>query len=83
MPELLSLTDRSGNFAEQVGVNYLNFGIILLEDNNGAIVTALENERLKNAEQINVAILQRWLQGKGLMPVTWSTLATVLRKIGI
>ena len=81
--QLLSLTDRGVNIAEQIGVNYLKFGIFLLEDSNGVIVKALENEKLKNAEHINLAILQRWLEGKGVKPVTWSNLVTALRKIGM
>ena len=81
MPELLFFSERRVNIAEQIGANYLKFGIFLLEDSNGAIVTALENEHLKNAERINVAILQKWLEGKGVKPVTWSTLVTVLQKI--
>ena len=81
LPELLSFSERRVNIAEQIGANYLKFGIFLLEDSNGAIVTALENEHLKNAERINVAILQKWLEGKGVKPVTWSTLVTVLQNI--
>ena len=83
MPELVSFTDGRVSIAVQIGVNYLNFGTLLLKDNNGAIVTALENEHQRNAERINVAILQKWLQGGGVMPVTWSTLVTVLQKIGM
>eukprot|EP00731_Ephydatia_muelleri_P033258 Em0027g6a len=81
LPELLFFSERRVNIAEQIGANYFKFGIFLLEDSNGAIVTALENEHLKNAERINVAILQKWLEGKGVKPVTWSTLVTVLQKI--
>eukprot|EP00731_Ephydatia_muelleri_P033297 Em0027g45a len=81
LPELLSFSERRVNIAEQIGADYLKFGIFLLEDSNGAIVTALENEHLKNAERINVAILQKWLEGKGVEPVTWSTLVTVLQTI--
>ncbi|KAL5500154.1 hypothetical protein EMCRGX_G011659 [Ephydatia muelleri] len=64
LPELLFFSERRVNIAEQIGANYFKFGIFLLEDSNGAIVTALENEHLKNAERINVAILQKWLEGK-------------------
>ena len=46
-------------------------------------MTALENEHLKNAERMNVAILQKWLEGKGVKPVTWSTLLTALQKMNI
>eukprot|EP00731_Ephydatia_muelleri_P018669 Em0011g709a len=86
LSELISQTgvemeDKGVNIIEQIGINYLHFGIFLLEDSNGAIVEALENEHLKNAERINLAILRKWLDGKGVKPVTWSTLVTVLQKI--
>ena len=79
MPSLLS---TKLNIAAQVGVNYTKFGILLLEDKTGAIVEALEMEH-RGAERINTAILSQWLQGKGLMPVTWSTLISVLQGIGM
>ena len=81
LPELLFFSERNVNIAEQIGANYLKFGIFLLEDSIGTIVTALENEHSKNAERINVAILQKWLEEKGVKPVTWSTLVTALQKI--
>ena len=81
--ELLSFSDIKVNIAEQIGVNYFKFGIFLLEDSNGVIVQALEKQLHFNAEQINIAILQRWLEGKGVKPVTWSTLVTVLQSIKI
>ena len=69
------------NIAVQIGIHYTKFGIFLLEDHGGAIVSALEHEHHWNAEKINMAILQRWLEGKGAKPVTWSTLVTVIRSI--
>ena len=78
MPELFS--DKH-NVVVQIGAKYSKFGIHLLDDKTGAIVEALEMEYSKNAERINMAILQRWLQGKGVKPVTWSTLVTVIKKI--
>ena len=71
------------NIAEQIGVNYLMFGMILLQDDNGAIVRALEEEHHRNAEKINTAIFQKWLNGKGIGPVTWSTLVTALQTIKV
>ena len=83
MPELLSLSVKKVDVAVEVGVRYSSFGILLLNDANGAIVQALEMEHHRNAERINMAILQRWLQGMGVKPVTWSTLVDVLRTIEI
>eukprot|EP00731_Ephydatia_muelleri_P014321 Em0008g41a len=83
LKELLSFSDKRLNIVEQVGVHYLHFGISLLEDSKGVVVKAFEMEHRGNAEQINTAIFQRWLQGRGLKPVTWSTLITVLKSIGL
>ena len=83
MPELLSLSVKKVNVAVEVGVRYSSFGIFLLNDANGAIVQALEMEHHWNPQRINMAILQRWLQGMGVKPVTWSTLLDVLRIIEI
>ena len=66
MQKLLSFSERGVNIAEQIGVNYLMFGMILLQDDNGAIVKALEEEHRGNAEKINTAIFQKWLDGKGI-----------------
>ena len=83
MQELLSFSAEKVNIAIKVGVRYIKFGVFLLEDTNGDIVKALEMEHHWDAEQINMAILLKWLQGKGVKPVTWSTLITVLQTIGM
>ena len=81
--ELLSFSNKKVNFAQNIGVNYLKFGIFLLEDSNGDIMKALEKEHHINVEEINVAILKQWLKGMGVKPVTWSTLVSVLKNVGL
>ena len=81
MPELFSFSAKKLNIAVEVGTKYLQFGIFLLDDKNGAVVDALEKEHHWTAEQINMAVIQKWLQGNGAKPVTWSTLVTVLQRI--
>ena len=83
MQEILSFSAEKVNIAIKVGIRYLKFGIFLLEDTNGDIVKALEREHHMNVEEINMAILHKWLQGNGMQPVTWSTLITVLQTIGM
>ena len=41
----------------------------------------MAHEHLNSAEQVNIAILQEWLIGRGKKPVTWTTLVEVLRDI--
>ena len=71
------------DLAERVGTHYFKFGVLLLQDNNGDVVSAFEKELGRNASEINQAILRRWLQGKGRQPVTWDTLLAVLQDIGL
>ena len=33
---------------------------------------------MKNSEEINVEVLQEWVEGRGRQPVTWDTLVDVL-----
>ena len=42
-------------------------------------VRALEMKHMKNVEQINMEVLQEWVEGRGKRPVTWDTLINVLR----
>ena len=71
------------NVAALVGIAYSKMGVLLLKDETGAVVQALEHEHMRNAEKINTAIFSQWLQGKGAQPVAWPTLIGVLRKIGL
>ena len=34
---------------------------------------------MRDAEQINLEVLQEWVEGRGKQPVTWDTLVSVLR----
>ena len=81
MQELLCFSDQKVNIVEQIGANYSSFGIFLLEDTTGAVVKALEKEYRGNAQEINMDIFRKWLQGKGLKPVAWCTLVNILQKI--
>ena len=75
MPEIIQY-----ELVEELGDKYRKFGICLLNDKTGARVKAIEQEKMKNAEEINIQILQEWLQGGGENPVSWETLISVLEK---
>ena len=86
LPELLTLKTSSGstvNIVEQIGTNYPILGPLLLNDDNGAVASAITNQHHHNAVAINQEILTRWLQGQGKKPVSWSTLTDVLKEVGL
>ena len=74
LPQMLRL-----NIPEKVGVNYKNFGILLLNDKDGSKV---ENLAFSNNHPDNVvtSILRKWVQEEPT-PVTWKNLIQKLRDV--
>ena len=88
IPSLLQLLkfpgkEKTFSIPERIGTNYSDFGIFLLNDKTGADVDSIVKEKRENAKDINMAILKRWLQGQGRLPVTWKTLIEVLQDTGL
>ena len=83
LPHLLDFRTKSGsiNVIQQVGTHYTDLGVLLLQDDSGEITQAFKKQYHHDAYDINREILQQWIQGKGKMPVQWSTLIEVLKKI--
>ena len=62
-----------------MGTNYKTFGILLLEDDNGAKIDAIIAKEEGEPKHINLKILSKWLQGEGMQPPAWSTIIEVLK----
>ena len=73
--------ERRINIPQEVSTKYSQFGFLLLEDSNGARVRTIEHKHQRDAEQINMEILQQWISGRGRQPVSWETLTEVLRDV--
>ena len=71
------------NLAEKIGVSYYEFGVQLLDDDDGDKIAAIEKELRGDASCINRQVFRLWLKGKGRQPVTWATLVSVLQDIGL
>ena len=67
----------------EIGVKYFEFGIFLLDDQSGSRVKSMASKYQNVAKQINIEILQEWLEGSGKKPVSWATLVKVLHDIGL
>ena len=72
---------RRINIPQEIGVKYHEFGLLLLEDYNGARIRALAHKHMNDANEINIEIIEEWVAGKGKHPVTWKTLTEVLHDI--
>ena len=73
--------ERTINITREIGSNYSQFGILLLNDPNGTRVSNIEDKHRGDTVQINTEILQEWATGRGKTPVSWQTLTEVLRHI--
>jgi len=71
------------NVPQQIGTNFMKFGILLLEDENGARIQGIVHDCRGNSEQITMTILQEWIAGQGKLPVSWDTLIEVLQDIDL
>ena len=82
MPQLLMLqggNDESINIVKAIGNQWRVVGIVLLNDESGAIVDSIADEFRGNAQNINIEILKCWMRGDGIPDQTWEGLLTVLR----
>ena len=73
--------DRRINIPQEISTKYSQFGILLLEDTNRARVRNMEHKYRGDAEQINMEILEEWVNGRGRQPVSWEILTEVLRDV--
>ena len=85
-PSLIELVRFQGrkrriNIPQEISTKYRQFGILLLEDTNGARVRNMEHKHQRDAEQINTEILEEWVNGRGRQPVSWEILTEVLRDV--
>ena len=86
LPELLSYKTSSGStvrIVQQIGTHYPILGPLLLNDDTGAVISAIVSRYQLNADAINQEILTQWLQGQGKTPVSWSTLTDLLKEVGL
>ena len=85
LPQLVCFKTRSGtiNVLEQIGTKYRELGVLLLKDTTGSITKAIIENNKYDATNIIFDIFQKWIEGKGTLPVEWGTLAEVLKNIGL
>jgi len=86
LQEFLKFTFADGKVISipvEIGTRYFEFGVFLLDDRSGSRVASMAFRHQNIPKQINIQILQEWLEGSGKQPVTWATLVEVLHDIGL
>ena len=84
-PEMNKLVLKKANGDEvdvlqDLGGDYQTFGTIILEDKRGAIMEDI-NDNHSRANDRKREIMRRFINGKGMKPVTWRTVVTVLNEM--
>ena len=74
LPKLLGL-----KIPQKVGSNFMQFGILLLNDEDCTLTDAIRNECHMKCEEIVRRILVEWVRGRG-RAVTWKTLTDTLQQ---
>ena len=65
---------------QDLGGDYHTFGTNILEDKNGTIMDDIyESHSKPNARKRE--IMKRFISGRGMKPVTWRTVVTVLNEM--
>ena len=81
--ELRSFPSKGGtvDIAEQISTKYKDFGICLLNDDSGAILSSIEHSYGPHINDILIQIFTKWLLGSGKRPETWTVFVNCLRVV--
>ena len=66
----------------KIGTKFFQFGVLLLNDEDGAIVEALEDECNGKCQRIVCKILAEWVRGRG-RALSWKALSDTLRECSL
>ena len=67
------------NLVQEIGAKWRMVGTTLLDDRKGTIMPAIAKSHGNDADDINVEVLSRWVQGQGIADRTWRGLLGVLK----
>ena len=82
-PSLHLLLNLDGlNILQEIGSSYFTFGVIILNEESGAITKTIESDCNYKAECSNRLIAEKWLNGHcSYKETTWSALIETLYAI--
>lgn len=83
VPSFYLLLDLDGlNILQEIGADYYNFGVIILNEGSGANIETIESDCNYRSECSNRKIAERWLNGHhNYKETTWTALIETLCKI--
>ena len=76
--------NRTINIIEEIGCKYSDFGVLLLNDEDGSFVESVANDLHRDSTAINCKILREWSNGReNAKPFEWRSLIETLKEIGL
>ena len=84
LPHILAFPFKTGvdNIVKKIAGSRDIFGILLLEDDDGSIVSGIAASN-QSPNEITLAIVRHWIQGNGRQPISWDTFIDTVRKAGL
>ena len=82
LPELFDFPGctRKINIVQEIGIEWLTFGTLLLDDTMGTIVPEVKESCQGNIYNTNAEILGRWIRKADVSDCSWHNLIVTLRK---
>ena len=76
--------NRTINIIEEIGCKFSDFGVLLLNDEDGSFVESAANELQRDSTAINCKILTEWSNGRrNAQSFEWRSLVETLKDIGL
>ena len=83
LPHIPAFPFKTGvdNIVQKIAGSRDIFGVLLLEDDDGSIVSDIAAPN-QSPSGITLAIIRHWIQGNGRQPISWGTLIDTVQKAG-
>ena len=84
LPQILAFPFKTGvdNIVKKIAGSRDVFGFLLLEDDDGAIISSLSAHHQSPIE-CTLDIVRYWIRGYGRQPISWDTFIDTVRKAGL
>ena len=80
---LLEGKGKKVEIINKVAPNWKTFGVHLEFDRDGSMLDLIEKRNFRDPIDCCRDMFQYWLKGNGVKPLSWSTVTSILRSVGL